>query len=42
MTVSTRREYVKMIEKQIEAENKSLEESTKDKGDVEQRYREGA
>lgn len=31
-----------MIEKQIEAENKSLEESAKDKGDVEQRYREGA
>lgn len=31
-----------MIEKQIEAENKGLDESTKDKGDVEQRYREGA
>ena len=27
---------------EIEAENKSLDESTKDKGDVEQRYREGA
>ena len=27
MTVSTRREYVKMIEKQIEAENKSLDEA---------------
>lgn len=32
-----------MIEKQVEAENKSLEESTqKEKGDVESKYREGA
>ena len=33
-----------MIEQQIEAENKSLEESTtqKEKGDIESKYREGA
>ena len=43
MTVSTRKEYVEMLKKQIEAENKSIEESAREKGDIDNdKYREGA